>query len=286
VLQLPRRRCHVCVSATVRHLHLRRRAELTVLCRPHVRKRKRDGLDVVTEQRSPVNRSQLDEPAGQQVDEPHEPSYLGRADYLDTHAPIDEYHVSRYQRSPGQSAFAGVDLSTPLEGLLTRSARESLVSSFLRSCRPWMPLLTAEQVYAMFEANSVPTFLMLAILVAGSKVSTSPQAQELGQNCYDAAKLRFYSCYAKDTLDTITGTIIIQWWNQTGPEHISIDNSSTWLRLGVALAHQTGLHRQPDSKSPQFARRRKIWWTLVVRQLENVTKFQPTNTIPSRETIR
>lgn len=119
----------------------------------------------------------------------------------------------------------------------------------------------------MFEANREPTFLMLAILVAGSKVSTSPQAQELGWKCYDAAKLRFYSGHATDTLDTITGTVILQWWNQTGPEHISIDNSSMWLRMGVALAHQAGLHRQNDPRNPQFARRRKLWWALVVRQL-------------------
>ena len=111
----------------------------------------------------------------------------------------------------------------------------------------------------------------MAILVAGSKVSMSPQAPDLGRKCYDAAKLLFYSSDVTDSLDTIIGTIILQWWNQTGPEHVSIDNSSMWLRLGVALAHQTGLHRQPEMTNRQFTLRRRVWWTLVVSN--TVTHF-------------
>lgn len=234
-------------------------------CSPHVRKRKHGGVDTSNDRTPSVQVAQPEREANANVEGPHEPSYLGRADYLDTHAPIDEDQVSRYHRSPDQNTTAVASASTPsLEGLLTRSARDSLIASFLSKCRPWMPLVNAAQVHAMFEGSSTPTFLRLAILVAGSKVSTSPQAHELGRRCYDAAKQRFYSGDATDTLDTIVGTIILQWWNQTGPEHISIDNSSLWLRLGVALAHQSGLHRQPDARNPQCALRRRIWWTLVV----------------------
>lgn len=229
-----------------------------------MRKRKHADVDASSDRAPSVQVVQPEGVANADVDGPHEPSYLGRADYLDTHAPIDEDQVSRYQRSPEQNTTAASTSTPSLEGLVTRSARDSLVASFLSKCRPWMPLVNATQVHAMFEANSTPTFLMLAILVAGSKVSTSPQAHELGRKCYDAAKQRFYSGDATDTLDTIVGTIILQWWNQTGPEHISIDNSSLWLRLGVALAHQSGLHRQPDARNSQSALRRRIWWTLVV----------------------
>ena len=43
-----------------------------------------------------------------------------------------------------------------------------------------------------------------------------------------------------------------------------MDASSFWLHMGVALAHQLGLHKQPRPGSPDAALRRKLWWTLVV----------------------
>lgn len=231
-----------------------------------MRKRKHDNNAKTASKRTAIasEPSRTTETLAGNADPEH--SYLGRADYLDTHAPIDEDHVSRYHRSPHQSANSATpgEILT-FESLATRSARQSLVSSFLQKCRPWMPLVGAQRVHAMFETNEVPTFLMLAILVAGSKVSTAPRASELGQRCYDAAKLRFYTGCETDTLDVITGTIFLQWWNQTGPEHVSVDNSSLWLRLGVALAHQVGLHRQSALQKQQWALRRKLWWTLVVR---------------------
>lgn len=179
--------------------------------------------------------------------------------------------MAKYHRSPAQRS-TGTTADTPsIDGLLTRSARDSLVSSFLQKCRPWMPLVSAAQVRQLFASKNEPNLVMLAILVAGSKTSSAPQAQELGQKCYEAAKQRFYTGCETDTLDVITSTIILQWWNQTGPEHVSVDNSSLWLRLGVALAHQCGLHRQPDARSPQYARRRKLWWTLVSRDNQIAT---------------
>lgn len=234
--------------------------------RPHTRKRKREGLvqspaESVPNTTAPPRRSPL-----RQATSTREPSYLGRADYLDTHAPIDEDDASQYPRSPTKSTIPQ-DLATRhvgLDDLMSRSARESLISSFLKRCRPWMPLVNAEEVTTLFSSNANANFLMLAILVAGSKVSTMPKAHDLGQRCYDLAKLRFYAGREVDSIEVIIGSVFLQWWNQTGPEHISIDNSSFWLRIAVALAHQTGLHKEPDNHNMQRALRRRLWWALVV----------------------
>lgn len=133
-----------------------------------------------------------------------------------------------------------------------------------------MPLVDIDRIQTIFqepETVSQPSMLMLSILVAGSKVSTAPRAAEIGKQCYHRAKARFYSGDEHNTLDVIIATVFLQWWNQSGPEHISIDNSSFWLRIGVALAHQIGLHKEPDYRHPQVQLRRKLWWTLVVRAI-------------------
>lgn len=239
--------------------------------RPHIRKRKRDS------DAPPSLRSATAHDSGRLEDHnlnatdstsPLESSYLGRSDYLDAHVPIDEAHASQYQKSPDHRTTSANPETTlqPLdtEALIPRSMRESLVSSFLKRCWPWMPLLDPETIRSMFESNAPPTFLMLSILAAGSKVSKAPRATELGALCYQRAKSVFYSGVENNTVHVIVGTVFLQWWNQTGPEHISVDNSSFWLRMGVALAHQIGLHRQPDFRHPQYQLRRKLWWALVV----------------------
>lgn len=130
-----------------------------------------------------------------------------------------------------------------------------------------MPLVDVDRIHNIFNEPgnaSQPSMLMLSILVAGSKVSTAPRAAELGKQCYQLAKTKFYAGDEHNTVDVIIATVFLQWWNQSGPEHISIDNSSFWLRIGVALAHQIGLHKEPDYRHPQAHLRRKLWWTLVV----------------------
>ncbi|KAK5198807.1 hypothetical protein LTR92_001278 [Exophiala xenobiotica] len=237
---------------------------------PHLRKRKREPTVALSATETSPGRDDLSPTTRTS---PLEPSYLGRSDYLDTHVPIDEADASQYQRFSENRPATSIseDRLPTLDDVLPRSTRESFLSSFLKRCWPWMPLLEPSSIRAMFDSNPRPTFLMMSILTAGSKVSKAFQAAELGELCYRRAKSLFHSGAEDDILNAIVGTVFLQWWNQTGPEHISMDNSSFWLRMGVALAHQTGLHRQPDSRDHQSQLRRKLWWTLVSRDCQIAT---------------
>lgn len=126
-----------------------------------------------------------------------------------------------------------------------------------------MPLVS-EMDLGKLDAKNADTLLVTSMLVAGSIVSSTPQAPEQGQRCYQRAKLLFYTNAEQNHLHTIMATIFLQWLNPSGPEHVSIDNSSFWLRISVSLAHQMGLHREPDSKMGDAKLRRRIWWALVV----------------------
>jgi hypothetical protein len=131
-------------------------------------------------------------------------------------------------------------------------------------CRPWMPIISRSDLDQ--TPNFTPSTLLLqAVFVAGSRVSMAPQAQSTGHAFYRRAKALYYSGAEKDPLAVIRAICILQWWNPSGPEHVSMDASSFWLHCGVALAHQVSLHREPSPKQPDASLRRLLWWTLFTR---------------------
>lgn len=85
------------------------------------------------------------------------------------------------------------------------------------------------------------------------------------QDLYNRAKVLFFSGYEKDPMTLLTAVTILQYWNPSGPSHISIHNSSYWLRIGVGLVHQMGLHKDPGAQDPRRALKRRIFWTLFAR---------------------
>ena len=198
-------------------------------------------------------------------------SYLGRSDYIPAHVEIDEDDATQY-RSLGSRAGASHSIETRIRRSLSTlelprgTLRQSLLRNFLSRCRPWMPLVS-ESDLERCDAKGTDSLLVASMLVAGSIVSSAAQAAEQGQRCYQRAKVLFYTNAEQNHLHTIMATIFLQWLNPSGPEHISIDNSSFWLRISVALAHQMGLHREPDARAADAKLRRRIWWALVVRRL-------------------
>lgn len=97
------------------------------------------------------------------------------------------------------------------------------------------------------------------------QTTTSVLDQTSVQDYYNRAKVLFFAGYEKDPMTLVTAVIILQYWNPSGPEHVSIHNSSYWMRVGVGLAFQIGLHREPSSKLPDRQIRRRVFWTLFAR---------------------
>lgn len=85
------------------------------------------------------------------------------------------------------------------------------------------------------------------------------------QDLYNRAKVLFFSGYERDPMTLLTAVTVLQYWNPSGPSHISIHNSSYWLRIGVGLVHQMGLHKEPASTDPRRSLKRRIFWTLFAR---------------------
>lgn len=194
-------------------------------------------------------------------------SYLGRTAYVSGTVPIDEEDAKRYSSGRG-TALPELDKKFLQDlhafDLPARSIRESLISRFMDKCYPWMPIVEVDELQKADDTE--PSILLLqSVFVAGSRVSMAPHAQASGHSFYRKAKALYWMGHEKDPLATVRAVCILQWWNPSGPEHISMDASSFWLHMGVALAHQSGLHREPNPKQSDASLRRRVWWTLFTR---------------------
>jgi hypothetical protein len=155
-----------------------------------------------------------------------------------------------------------------------RAVREGLVSNFLTYCSPWMPVADVEDLQIQSLQNGADsrsaqqghTSLLLtqAVFVAGSRVPSSRLPYANSALFYNRAKALFFADFEPDPLKTISALCLLQWYNPSGPEHVSIHSGGFWLRAAVALAYQIGLHREPDPRSPDCKLRRRLFWTLFV----------------------
>lgn len=287
------------VKSVGRYPPFKQIAQLNTFQRPHERKRKRDQRNT---SRTPslVNNvantstgywiSSSDDPLSQSrqsVDmQPsfHKPclemgkpstiaspqgSYLGRAEYIGGIVPIDEDDAKMYtphREHETQNLDMKFLQNLGVFDVPSRSMRESLFMSYMERCNPWMPIIEDGEGEGL-ASTSLSLLMLHAVCVAGSRTSTAPQAQSSGEIFYRKAKAIYYSGIERNPLTVIRAICILQWWNPSGPEHVSMDASSFWLHMGVGLAHQVGLHREPDRSHPEFGLRRRLWWSLyVIRQ--------------------
>ncbi|KAF2662341.1 hypothetical protein K491DRAFT_585585 [Lophiostoma macrostomum CBS 122681] len=200
-------------------------------------------------------------------------SYLGRTEYVNGTVPIDEEDAGNYS-SGRRTKLAEADKRYLIElrafDSPTRSLRDSLIAAFMEHCYPWMPIVEQQELRS--SDSFKPSLLLLhSVFVAGSRVSLSSEAQASGDMFYRRAKALFHLGYEKDTMTVVRSICLLLWFNNSGPEHISMDASSFWLHMGVALAHQLGLHRQPRPGSQDATLRRRLWWTLVIRDCQIAT---------------
>ncbi|KAI1608724.1 fungal-specific transcription factor domain-containing protein [Exophiala viscosa] len=210
------------------------------------------------------------------LDRPYEPGHMQRSRYI---APDSEVYRSQdgavdtnmHTVSNIEHHYSSLspDIRTKICNIQETFAlpdhptREALFENFWTYCYPWDPVLERSHLVAITMAESSP-LLVNAILLAGSRMSSSSsESLELSKDFYNRAKTLFYLDFERDPLKLLTAVSLLHWFNPHGPETVSSDTSTHWVRVAVSLAQQTGLHRRralPDKRL-----RRRIWWTLVAR---------------------
>ncbi|KAF2185587.1 hypothetical protein K469DRAFT_778634 [Zopfia rhizophila CBS 207.26] len=190
-------------------------------------------------------------------------SYLGRLEYLRNDVPVhDDAGVpNKVPHRLSETDLEILRVQRVFE-LPPRSVRESLMDAFWMRCYPWTPVVERSWIQER-PANQISLLLLHAIFLAGSRVSALlPNYPP--EDFYKRARVLFWMGAEEDPIITIAAACLLHWWNPEGPEQVSLDTSSFWLRICIGLAYQVGLHREPAGKADAGLRRR-IWWSLVVR---------------------
>ncbi|RGP60767.1 acetamidase regulatory protein [Fusarium sporotrichioides] len=199
-------------------------------------------------------------------------TYIGRGHYVADDDEIDETSARAFEPA---KIKVGPHASTQKETLVLwkafdippQAARQSLLSAFLDYCNLWTPVLEAKDIQDLscFDQEKSSMLLAQSLWLAGSRVTNAPSviAFASSDDFYHRAKAVFWSGVETDGLSAIKASLMLQWYNPQAPEHISFDNSGFWLKIGVGIAHQIGLHKE-SPPGPSRAIRRRLWWSLVL----------------------
>ncbi|KIX05597.1 uncharacterized protein Z518_06469 [Rhinocladiella mackenziei CBS 650.93] len=201
---------------------------------------------------------------------PHS-SFLGRSSYItSTDLAVDEEDAMQYKSPQAKSTENLAELQSSMLRAASsicippQSLQLSLIKSFMERGAPWMPIVEPNELEQL-RCHKSDSLLATAVFVAGSKLSAAPNALIWGEKCYFYTKCLLFHGTGHGILHSIIATILLHWWNPSGPEHVSLDSSSLWLRISVGIAHQAGLHREPEPHLPDAGLRRRLWWTLIAR---------------------
>jgi hypothetical protein len=249
---------------------------------PSVTSRSSTGGVTVTQSLYGVRNSSMHETVGstgppapqrsqQQEVRPYEPSpghsgIVSRSEYVGGDFPIIEDQGKLYVGATERLSDEDIRILQMHHAfdLPPRAVREGLIDTFMKRCSPWMPIV--ERSWLMERHGNQPSILLLqAVFLAASRVSSAPAvtAYASSNEFYRRAKALFWSGYEKNTITVITAVCILHWYNPEGPEHASINTSGFWNHVGVGLAYQIGLHKEPP-QGRDGPLRRRLWWTLFV----------------------
>jgi hypothetical protein len=194
---------------------------------------------------------------------------MARSRYFDHAVAINEEQARSYPEGDADGPTEDDIQLLRLQGafdLPPRAIREGLINTFMEKCSPWMPII--ERSWLEESGSKKPSMLLLqSIFVAASRVTSAPAVTAYASlhQFYRRAKALFWSGYERNPVTVVAAVCILHWYNPEGPEHVSTNTSGFWRYVGVGLAHQIGLHKEPTNQR-DAALRRRLWWTLYVSQ--------------------
>ena len=201
------------------------------------------------------------------IDEFHNSSYLSRSAILGDDFPdIDHSHEPDPQQpfklSPTEMEVLRLFHAFDLPEL---PLRQSLIEAFTEKCSTWMPVVDVPSLSAGLPCNETSLLLLQAVILVGASMRPDICNKLTLDSYYHRVKALVNSSYERNPLNILAALCLIQWYTPTAPKDVSTDTPRFWESCAIGIAQQVGLHQQPKQKTNDFGLRRRIWWTLYVR---------------------
>ncbi|ETN40916.1 uncharacterized protein HMPREF1541_05196 [Cyphellophora europaea CBS 101466] len=143
--------------------------------------------------------------------------------------------------------------------------RQSLLEAFMDKCLTWMPVVNVKSLGATSTDGDGSLLLLQAVLLVGSLMRPDTCYKATLDSHYQRVKALINSGYERNPLNILASLCLIQWYTPSAPRDISTDTARFWESCALGIAQQIGLHRQPERNKPDYGLRRRIWWTLFIR---------------------
>lgn len=204
----------------------------------------------------------LSHPSVEDQTTPSGSAHDGRVVYFESIEGRNTESTKAYPQTSGMSPADIVSLeASHAFDLPSRAIKTCYMDNFFKYCTPFVPIVARSWLDGSSQQKS-SLLLQQAVLLAGSRV-TRPHNMTASKELYARAKALFFSNYEQNPVMLIITCLLLQWWNPAGPDRICMDNSQFWLRTGIGIAIEMGLHREsPSAKDAPY--RRRLWWSLVV----------------------
>lgn len=95
---------------------------------------------------------------------------------------------------------------------------------------------------------------------------------------YNRAKSLFYGNSEGNPITRIRALMLFHWWSGSPPNVVSMDSNFWWMGVTIRLSQEIGLHLEQSAGATTRAQetlglRRRIWWTLFVREVRSSGKL-------------
>ncbi|KPI42382.1 Acetamidase regulatory protein [Cyphellophora attinorum] len=181
----------------------------------------------------------------------------------------DEFHNASFMTRSAilGDDFPGIDHNNAEQPVRqhTLSETELQVLNIYRAFDlPELPLRQS-LLEASPKDNEASLLLLQAVLLVGSLMRPDTVDKKLLDSYYQRVKALINSGYERNPLNILATMCLIQWYTPHAARDVSTDTARYWASCALGIAQQIGLHRQPERSQPDYGLRRRIWWTLYIR---------------------
>ena len=155
---------------------------------------------------------------------------------------------------------------------------EEVLTAYFKWFHPCFPILDRPSFHHDFVSKTVSPLLLQAMLFVGVTYCEVSLLHRLGfadlqdarSTYYNNAKDIYDADYEEDRIVIIQALFLMSYWRE-GPQLEK--DTRHWLSAAISLAQKLGIHRARSTNPDQAKRRlrKRIWWTLYVRDRQSST---------------